>query len=77
MIYLNCSIIDEKGNDCLVKYKYEEQNLKKMFEKEKAHDDNIYSCVELNDGTIASGGEGDGYSIKLWKDFFYLKNSYN
>ena len=37
----------------------------------------IYSCVELNDGTIASGGEGDGYSIKLWKDFFYLKNSYN
>ena len=67
-IYLNCSIIDEKGNDCLVKYKYEEQNLKKMFEKEKAHDKDIYSCVELNDGTIASGGEGDEYSIKLWQD---------
>jgi WD40 repeat protein len=63
-----CSIIDEKGNHCLVKYKYEEQNLKKMFEKEKAHDKDIYSCVELNDGTIASGGEGDGYSIKLWQD---------
>ena len=60
-----------------MKYKYEEQNLKKMFEKEKAHDKDIFSCVELNDGTIASGGEGDGYSIKLWKDFFYLKNSYN
>ena len=63
-----CSIIDEKGNHCLVKYKYEEQNLKKIFEKEKAHDDKIYSCVELNDETIASGGEGDEYSIKLWQD---------
>ena len=51
-----------------MKYKYEEQNLKKMFEKEKAHDKDIYSCVELNDGTIASGGEGDEYSIKLWQD---------
>ena len=39
---------------------------KENFEKEKAHDDNIYSCVELNDGTIASGGYGDEYSIKLW-----------
>ena len=63
-----CSIIDEKGNDCLVKYKYEEQNLKKIFEKEKAHNDDIYSCIELYDGTIASGGRGDGYSIKLWKE---------
>ena len=51
-----------------MKYKYEEQNLKKIFEKEKAHDDKIYSCVELNDETIASGGEGDEYSIKLWQD---------
>ena len=63
-----CSIIDEKGNDCLVKYKYEEQNLNKIFEKKTAHDDYIYSCIELNDGTIASGGLGDEYSIKLWKD---------
>ena len=63
-----CSIEDEKGNYCLVKYKYEEQNLKKIFEKEKAHDNKICSCVELNDGTIASGGSGDGYSIKLWQD---------
>ena len=63
-----CSIIDEKGNHCLVKYKYEEQNLNKIFENEKAHDNYIYSCVELNDGTIASGGLGDGYSIKLWQD---------
>ena len=40
-----CSIIDEKGNNCLVKYKYEEQNLKKIFEKKKAHNDYIWSCV--------------------------------
>ena len=51
-----------------MKYKYELQNLKKIYEKEKAHDSHIYSCVELNDGTIASGGCGDGYSIKLWQD---------
>ena len=51
-----------------MKYKYEEQNLKKIFEKEKAYDGNIYSCIELYDGTIASGGRGDGYSIKLWKE---------
>ena len=50
-----------------MKYKYEEQNLNKIFEKEKAHNDRILSCVELNDGTIASGGQGDG-SIKLWQD---------
>ena len=61
-----CSIIDEKGNHSLVKYKYEEQNLKKIIEKEKAHDSNIYSCVELNDGTIASGGFDKW--IKLWRD---------
>ena len=62
-----CSIEDENGNSCLVKYQYENNNLKKIIEKEKAHDNYIYSCVELNDGTIASGGYGDG-SIKLWKD---------
>ena len=61
-----CSIIDEKGNHSLVKYKYEEQDLKKVAEKEKAHDKNIYSCVELNDGTIASGGAD--CLIKLWDD---------
>ncbi len=61
-----CSIEDEKGNHSLVKYKYEEQNLKKIYEKEKAHDNYILSCVELNDGTIASGG--CDYLIKLWQD---------
>ena len=61
-----CSIIDEKGNNSLVKYKYEEQDLKKVAEKEKAHDNYILSCVELNDGTIASGGSD--CLIKLWED---------
>ena len=61
-----CSIIDEKGNNSLVKYKYEEQDLKKVAEKEKAHDSYIFSCVELNDGIIASGGRD--CLIKLWKD---------
>ena len=61
-----CSIIDEKGNNSLVKYKYEEQDLKKVIEKEKAHDKDILSYVELNDGIIASGG-GDCL-IKLWED---------
>jgi WD40 repeat protein len=61
-----CSIYDENGNHSLIKYKYEEQNLKKIVEKVKAHDNHIYSCVELNDGTIASGG--DDTLIKLWCD---------
>ena len=56
-----------------MKYKYEEQNLKKIFEKEKAHDNIIWSCVELNDGTIASGGCGDG-SIKLLQDSLFIFN---
>ena len=60
--------MDQKqfGNHSLVKYKYEEQDLKKVVEKEKAHNNDIYSCVELNDGTIASGGSDN--LIKLWED---------
>ena len=61
-----CSIIDEKGNHSLVKYKFEDLNLKKVFEKEKAHDSHIYSCTELNNGIVVSGG-GDNL-IKLWKE---------
>ena len=61
-----CSIYDENGNHSLVKYKYEEQNLKKIVEKEKAHNNSIWSCVELNNGIIASGG--DDKLIKLWDD---------
>ena len=50
--YVLLSMIIKIINHCLVKYKYEEQNLKKICEKENAHDDMISSCVELNDGTI-------------------------
>ena len=63
-----CSLVNEEGYNSLVKYKYEYPNLVKVFEKEKAHNNNIIACVELNDGIIASGGDGDNYSIKLWKD---------
>ena len=62
---LLCSIIDEKGNNILAKYYYDDYNLVKNIEKEKAHNAYIYSVVELNDEIIASGGEGK--QIKLWK----------
>ena len=62
-----CSIIDIDGNNCLVKYKYEKNELIKVIEKKNAHKNYIYSCVELDDGIIASGGE-DGL-IKLWKEY--------
>ena len=61
-----CSIINENGNHSLVKYKYDNQDLKKIIEKEKAHGGSIYTCVELNDGTVASGGSDN--LIKLWRN---------
>ena len=63
---LLCSIYFEEGNDCLVKYKYKDQNLTIIVEKKKAHNENIYTCIEFNDGTIASGGADN--LIKLWRD---------
>ena len=63
-----CSIVDDKGNNNLVKYKYDNLNLIKVSEKINAHNSTIYSCVELDNGEIASGGSGDNYAIKLWKD---------
>jgi WD40 repeat protein len=62
-----CSIKNENGNCALVKYKYENENMNKIIEKEKIHEGNIYTCIELNDGTIASGGSSD-YLIKLWRN---------
>ena len=59
-----CSIA-EYNNHSLVKYKYENQNLIKVFEKVNAHNNYIWSCIELNNGIIVSGG-ADNY-IKLWK----------
>ena len=60
-----CSIVDENENYSLVKYKFEEQNLIKVVEKQNAHDQLIYSCIELNDGIIASGGKDS--LLKLWE----------
>ena len=62
-----CSIKNEKGNCAIEKYKYENEDFKKIVEKEKIHEGNINTCVELNDGTIASGGNDD-YLIKLWSN---------
>ena len=61
-----CSIKNENGNYSLVKYKYDNQDFKKIIEKEKAHEDDIFTCAELNDGTVASGGRDK--LIKLWRN---------
>ena len=61
-----CSIINENGNCALAKYKYENQDMKKIVEREKIHSNNIYTCIELNDGTVATGS--DDKLIKLWKN---------
>ena len=68
MVYFNVLLLMKKEIYVLWNINMNLQNLKKIIEKEKAHDNYIYSYVELKDGTIASGGLGDGYSIKLWKD---------
>ena len=49
-------------------------NLNKISEKEKSHDNAIYSCIGLNNGIVASGGVD--CLIKFWKkkiiiSFFY------
>ncbi len=62
-----CSIINENGNCAIVKYKYENGDMKKIIEKEKIHEGHIMTCIELNDGTIATGGCSD-YLIKLWRN---------
>ena len=64
---LLCSIKNENGNCAVAKYKYENGDMKKIVEKEKIHEGNINICIELNDGTIASGGNSD-YLIKLWRN---------
>ena len=58
--------MNEKGNCAIVKYKYENQEMKKVVEKEKVHEGHIFTCFELDDGIIASGG--DDKSIKLWSN---------
>ena len=59
-------IIDENNNNSLRVYKYKEQQQFEIIEiNEKAHEKNIYSCVELENGIIASGGNDN--LIRLWK----------
>ena len=49
-----------------MKYKYENEDMKKIIEKEKVHEKDIYTCYELNDGTVGSGS--DDKLIKLWRN---------
>ena len=63
---LLCSIKNENGNCALAKYNYENEDMKKIVEKEKIHEGIIYTCFELNDGIIASGGSDR--LIKLWRN---------
>ena len=60
------SIKNEKSIYAIVKYKYENEDMKKVVERERVHDGSIYTCIKLNDGTVASGG-GDSL-IKLWRN---------
>ena len=66
---LLCSIQkeNENGNCSIVKYKYENEDLKTIVEKENIHDGEIYTCFELDDGKVVSGGSSD-YLIKLWRN---------
>ena len=60
------SIKNKNGIYSIVKYKYENEDLKIIVEKEKSHENEIYTCFELNDGTVASGGSDN--LIKLWRN---------
>lgn len=59
-----CVVEDEFKNNNILKFKFKNGNFIKISEKEKAHDKIIYSCIEFQNGIIASGGE-DTF-IKLW-----------
>ena len=59
-----CSITANNNHSWII-YKYENQNLIKVIEKEKASDYDINTCIQLNDEMIPSGGYGN--KIILWK----------
>ena len=61
-----CSIKNKSGNCAIVKYQYEKEEMKKIVEKENIHEGNIYTCFELDDETIASGGTDKW--IKIWRN---------
>ena len=62
-----CSIINENGNYAIVKYRYDNENMVKIIEKEKIHENNIYTCIEFDRGKIVATGSADNL-IKLWSD---------
>ena len=62
-----CSIINENGNHAIAKYKYDNENMVKIVEKEKIHGSDIYTCIEFDGGKIVATGSGD-YLIELWSD---------
>ena len=41
--------------------------MNKIVEKEKAHENAIYTCIEFNGGKIVASGGSDKL-IKLWSD---------
>ena len=47
-----CSIKNENGNCAIAKYKYENEDMVIIVEKEKIHESDIFTCIELNDGTF-------------------------
>jgi len=59
-----CSIEDANNVNCLVKYNFNGEKFKVSSIKKYAHEEEIYSCVQLNNGIVVSGGK-DGL-IKLW-----------
>ncbi len=61
---LLCSVTDKNGYYSIEKYQYTQQNLNLIYSKEKAHDGNIYTCIELKDKTIITGSSD--YYIKCW-----------
>ena len=40
--------------------------MKKIIEREKVHESDILTCIELNDGTVVSGSCDN--LIKLWRN---------
>ena len=62
---LICSIIDENNDNSLIIYNYKDEKFEIIEINKKAHSKFIYSCIELDNGIIASGGNDN--LIKLWK----------
>ena len=63
-----CTVFNGNRNNHIIKYDI--KNLNKIFEKKKAHNNPIFSCIQLNNGIIVSA-EGrrnaDSYEINFWK----------